>query len=806
MTKIHFVIIAMLFSVVGAAVSADHLIPVGDGCVQVTFYSPSIVRVVKAPGKALPHAKSLVVTMVPQDVKAKRAESAVAVTLTAGKLAVTVDKQTGCVAFDCGGKRMLSDKPATFKLCAVGPDKGSYEVAQTFTLDGNEPIYGLGILQDGKMNRRGTHRMMIQGNTEDFQNIVQSIKGWGLYWDNYSPTAFDDDAHGMRFSSQVGDAVDYYFMYGGSADGVVAQIRQLTGSVPMLPKWSFGYWQSKERYRSFAELQGVVNRYRELGVPLDGIIQDWQYWGSHYLWNAMEFLGEGFNEPKAAIDGIHNANARIMISIWSSFGPQTKAYRTLNEQGHLFNFATWPQSGIESQWPPRMDYPSGVRCYDPFSREARDVYWDNLKRLYDIGLDGWWMDSTEPDNYDMKDADYDVPTAMGSLRRVRNAYPLMTVGGVYDHQRAASDDRRVFIMTRSGFAGQQRYGANVWSGDVASSWEVLRNQIPAGLNFTLTGNPNFNTDIGGFFAGAYNKSWNDGSACTNPLYQELYVRWLQYGLFCPIFRSHGTEVPREIYNFGKKGEPVYDAIEKTIRLRYRLIPYIYSTAWQVTSNNGSYLRPLVCDFPNDSRVWDMGQEFMFGRSILAAPVVHAQYTPEKTVSVDEMSGWDKTDGNGSNADFNADFTVRKAATCYLPKGTEWYDFHTGRKYEGGRDITIATTLDLTPMFVRAGSIVPVGEEMQWVDERRGGVLEIRVYPGADGAFTLYDDSGDGYGYEKGLRSEIPFAWNDRSRTLTIGRRIGSYPGMLTRRTFSVVMPDGNARTVDYNGKKMSVRL
>lgn len=559
-------------------------------------------------------------------------------------------------------------------------------------------------------------------------------------------------------------------------------------------------------YRSFAELKGVVGKYRELGGPLDGIIQDWQYWGSHYLWNAMEFLGEGFGNPEKAIGDIHKANARLMISIWSSFGPQTKAYRTLNEQGHLFDFSTWPQSGIESQWPPRLDYPSGVRCYDPFSSEARDVYWDNLRRLFDLDIDGWWMDSTEPDNFDMKDADYDVPTALGSLRRVRNAYPLITVGGVYDHQRAVSDDKRVFIMTRSGFAGQQRYGANVWSGDVGSSWETLRNQIPAGLNFTLTSNPNFNTDIGGFFAGAYNTTEGYGSACRNPLYQELYVRWMQYGLFCPIFRSHGTEVPREIYNFGKKGEPVYDAIERTIRLRYRLIPYIYSTAWQVTSADGSYLRPLVCDFPDDSRVWDMGHEFMFGRNILAAPVVHAQYTPEKTVSVDEMSGRDEKDGDKRAADVAIDFTKEKTATFYLPKGTQWYDFHTGQRYDGGGDITITTTLDLTPMFVRAGSIVPVGEEMQWVGEQPYDVLEMRVYPGADATFTLYDDAGDGYDYEKGVRSEITFTWKNSSRTLTIGQRKGSYPGMLEKRTFNVVLPDGTTRKVEYVGKKMSVKM
>ncbi|MDP4189686.1 MAG: glycoside hydrolase family 31 protein, partial [Bacteroidota bacterium] len=408
-----------------------------------------------------------------------------------------------------------------------------------------------------------------------------STKGYGLYWDNYSPTLFSDNQDGTTFKSDVGDCIDYYFMAGVNIDGAISCMRDLTGQVPMFPLWTYGFWQSKERYKSQDELVGVVNKYRELGVPLDGIIQDWQYWGNNYLWNAMDFLNPEFPNPKKMVDDIHNQNAHLIISIWSSFGPMTRQYREMEPKGMLLDFQTWPQSGLD-KWPPDMNYPSGVKPYDPYNPEARDIYWKYLNSgLFSLGIDGWWMDSSEPDHMSFKPSDFDLKTYLGSFRKVRNAFPLMTVGGVSEHQRQVSSDKRIFILTRSAFAGQQRYGANTWSGDVNSSWQSLRNQIPAGLNFTLSGVPYWNSDIGGFFAGAYNRNWSDGSGAKNPMFQELYVRWLQFGAFTPMMRSHGTDVPREIYNFGKKGEPIYDAIEKTINLRYAMLPYIYSTAWSV---------------------------------------------------------------------------------------------------------------------------------------------------------------------------------------------------------------------------------
>jgi alpha-D-xyloside xylohydrolase len=680
-----------------------------------------------------------------------------------------------------------------------------WQVSQSFKLDKDEAIYGLGTIQNGKMNRRGEKKRMEQSNLEDFQNVLQSIKGWGIYWENYSPTWFVDDQHGMSFISDYGKGVDYYFMYGGNADGVIAQMRWLTGDVPMFPLWTYGFWQSKERYKTAAETESIVDQYRTLNVPLDGIIQDWQYWGSNYLWNAMDFLSEDFVNGPQMIKNVHAKHAHFMISIWASFGPQTQQFRELAEKNLLLPFETWPQSGLSHIWPPRKDYPSGVKVYDAFSPEARAIYWKHLKRLYDYGTDAWWMDSTDPDFFNPRESDYAHPVYGGTWRSQRNAFPLETVRGIYQSQRKDDRGKRIFIMTRSSYAGQQHYGSNMWSGDVNSSWDMLRKQVPAGLSFSLTGNPNFNTDIGGFFCGSYNTQ-GPASAPRNPQFQELYVRWMQYGLFCPVFRSHGADAPREIWQFGKKGEPIYDAIEKMIRLRYRLLPYLYSTAWQVTSNNDSYMRPLFADFAADKKVWNMTDEFLFGRSILAAPIVDPQYTEEKIIRTDAMTGWDRQRVSDGSPVGEIDWHATKTATKYLPKGAVWYDFWTNKQYKGGQTVTLETTIDRVPMFVRAGSILPLGPEMQWVGEKKWDNLELRIYPGADGIFMLYEDEGDNYNYEKGAYSVIQFSWNDKMHTLTIGDRQGSYPGMLQNRRFAVVLPDGRQQVVEYEGKKLDIAM
>jgi len=751
---------------------------------QVTFYTPSIVRIHKA-DLGVSKKQSLSVTMQPQQVK----------DIVVPDNGAYIYKTSALMVRVSGSNITFMDRKGNVLLSELS----SSGLCQSFSLDEDEPIYGLGILQEGRMDMRGTERRMIQGNTDDYCNIIQSIKGYGLFWDNYSPTTFKSDKNMFQFDSQRGEGIDYYFIYGGDADGVIEGIRQLTGTVPMLPLWSYGFMQSRERYKSSSELTGVLDRYRQDGVPIDVMIQDWQYWGDNYLWNAMEFNNPDFSNPERWIKHIHDNNAKLMISIWSSFGPMTKPYRELQPKGMLLDFQTWPQSGL-SDWPPRMDYPSGVRPYDPYSKEARDIYWNHLTRLYNLDIDGWWMDSTEPDHLDFKEEDLDQPTAMGPFRNVRNAFPLMAVGGVYDNQRAMENgcDKRVLILTRSVFAGQQRYGSNTWSGDVQSNWESLRKQVPAGLNFALTGNPNFNSDLGGFFANSYNERSQDGSATKNPLYQELYVRWMQYGVFCPMMRSHGTEVPRELYYYGSTGEPVYDALLGAVKMRYSLLPYIYSLAHDVNANNGTYQRALMMDFKNDHNVWDINNEFMFGRSLLVAPVLEAKYTPERAMSKSRAGIGD------------VDFLEAKSTKLYLPAGTSWYDFETMQKFEGGQEIERAINIKSIPLYVKAGSIVPIGPDVQYSTEKPWDDLEIRVYAGANGTFCLYEDEFDNYNYEKGAFSTIDFKWNDKSHSLTINARKGFFDGMIKNRKFRVILiKDGQQtepKTVNYTGKKVSVRL
>ena len=770
MRKLLIVLTALLTTAVGRAQN-----------VKVEFITPSIVHIVKGQP-----TKTLVITAQPGNVQCSMTDGQ----WKSSELTVKQDAKGNLTFLTAKGKLLLKEKS-----CDVS------EARQTFTLDKDEAVYGLGTIQNGKMNRRGEKKRMEQSNLEDFQNVLQSIKGWGLYWENYSPTLFEDNAEGMTFDAEVGEGVDYYFMYGGSADGVIAQMRYLTGDVPMFPLWTYGYWQSKERYKTARETEGIVDQYRKLNVPLDGIIQDWQYWGSNYLWNAMDFLAEDFSNGKQMIENVHKKNAHFMISIWASFGPMTKQFRELEAKGLLMPFETWPQSGISHVWPPMRDYPSGVKVYDAFSPDARAIYWKYLKTLYDYGCDAWWMDSTDPDFFDPKESDYAHKVYGGTWRSQRNAFPLETVRGIYQAQRKDDRGKRIFIMTRSSFAGQQHYGSNMWSGDVNSSWDMLRKQVPAGLSFSLTGNPNFNTDIGGFFCNSYNTR-GSGSAPRNPQFQELYVRWMQYGLFCPVFRSHGADAPREIWQFGEKGQPVYDIIEKTIRLRYRLIPYLYSTAWQVTSANDSYMRPLFADFAQDRKVWDMTDEFMFGHRI-----VNPQYTEEKVIRTNAMTGWDRNKESGDRSQESVvNWLETKSAVKYLPKGALWYDFWTNKSFKGGQNVTLETTLDRVPMFVRAGSILPLGPEMQYVGEKAWDNLEIRVYPGANGSFVLYEDEGDNYNYEKGVYSTITFSWNDKARKLTIGARKGEFPGMLMSRQFTIVLPDGRQQQVSYDGTECVISL
>ncbi len=779
--------------------------------VDIVLYADDIARIVKYPtAEAVAISDGFAVIMEPGQVKAKYADGKDDAVISTSAMRLSVDKNSGEIKFyDSKGRLMVAeDGAAQFSPITSGADKGLYRVAQAWSMDADEAIYGLGNLENGRISQRGVNRTLQPGNVEDGITFFQSVKGYGIYWDNYSPTDISDSGSAVKFASPVGPAVDYYYLQGGDADGVIACARELTGRVPMFPLWTYGFWQSKERYKSQDETMEVARRYREAGIPIDGMIQDWQYWGNNYLWNAMEFMNEEFPRPQEMVDSLHKMNTHMIISIWSSFGPQTKGYSQMDSIGALMDFQTWPQSGISHIWPPRMDYPSGVRVYNPYRAEARDIYWNNLKRLYDYNIDGWWMDSTEPDAFNLTESDLDYNTGMGSYRSLRGAYPIATVGGVHDHQKAIDKDRRVFILTRSGWMGQQRYGCNVWTGDVTSTWENLRAQLGAMLNFSMTGNPNTNSDLGGFFAGSYNKNWNDGSGTKNPAYHELYTRWMQMGALTPMMRSHGTDVPREVYLYGKPGEPAYDALVEAIKFRYSLLPYIYSTSWDVTKNHGTFMRALPMDFAADKSTWNRSDAYMFGRQLFVAPIIKALYTPEivKKTNTDE-DGWTKGSGDAAVSGVGVvDFTAPRQVEIALPSGTGWWGYFDGKRYAGGETATIEATLATIPVFARDGAIVPVGPDVQYAAEKPWDDLTIKVFPGANGEFTLYEDEGDNYNYEEGAYTEIPMKWNDKARTLTIGERKGSYPGMIEKRTFNVTLPDGTTRKVSYTGKKATAKF
>lgn len=746
--------------------------------VDVQLYSPVTVRVLKYPKGETGDKKSYSVVKAPERVSFSVREEKGNVLLKSDSLWVALDLQTGKISYaDARGKELLAEKDWGIQFTPVEYGSNStYLVRQAFRLDKDEAIYGLGQHQKGKMNQRNQQVQLRQVNTDIAIPYIQSVKGYGVFWDNTSPTTFTDNPMETAFESQAGKCADYYFIYGGNADQVVKGMRDLTGQVQMNALWTYGFWQSKERYASQDETVGVVKKYRELQVPLDGIIQDWQYWGvDPTTWNAVEFGNPKFSDPKKMIDDVHGLNAHIIISVWPSFGTATQIHQKLKQENLLLDFNTYPEQ---------------AHVYDVYNPRAREIYWDYInKNMFSLGMDGWWLDATEPE-YSSKDDKLDQDTHDRQYRTVYNAFPILSVGSVYENQRAVSSDKRVYILTRSAFAGQQRYGSTAWSGDIQSTWEVLRRQISAGLNFSVCGIPYWNTDIGGFVACTY------PGGVENPGFRELYVRWTQFGTFTPMMRSHGTCTPREIYQFGEKGSWEFDALEKYIRLRYTLLPYLYSTAWNVSKHGDTFMRALFMDFPNDEAVRDMDNQYMFGRSLLVAPVTEAMYVDtEGQVNMNRVH----------------------SQKVYLPQNAGWFDFWTGKRYLGGQTVEKETPIDIIPLYVKAGSILPMGPKVQYAEEKKWDNLEIRVYPGANGEFVLYEDENDNYNYEQGAYSTISFRWNDKERILTIGEREGEFSGMLNIRKFRIVcvgkgqgIGDGHSKKVTkmvtYKGKEIKIKL
>ena len=818
--------------------------------VLATYLSDNIVHIVKYPGEgAVPPKKSYSVILT---------ES----TATAPHMLVSIDEETGLVTFrDRQGEVLLRESSSPrFEERASGPDAGKYLIGQQWALQTDEDIYGLGQLRDEAMSWNGREVELWNHNTYIAIPYFTSSRGYGVYWDNAGKSRFSSDVPSAKgrngavgeataaFTSEVAPRIDYYFIYrDGTQDGVIAGIRELTGQATMFPLWTMGHWQCRERYKTSDELAAVLDKYRELQIPLDAIVQDWQYWGCDSNWNAMRFMNPYYinkvgdaswekylpddlrkmaadykakgleprlKSPEEMVRYVHQRHAHLMISIWASFGSWTEPYKELQAIGALLPFDTWPRQ-------------KGVLPYDPFNPKARDIYWKYLSHLYEMGFDAWWTDSTEPDHFDETAETDNYQTYDGSWLSVKNAFPLMTNRGIYEHQRAAEKakmkrtkgykGKRSVQMTRSGTFGLQHYGTFSWSGDINASWREMKNQIPSGLNFSLCGIPFWNTDLGGFFY------WDLNNDPHSPAAQELQTRWMQWGTFMPLMRNHcSSPMVSEIFEFGQQGDWAYDAMVEAVKLRYRLLPYIYSMAGEVVQQSGSMMRPLVMDFASDIKARRLNDEYMFGRALLVKPVTDPLYT------------W--IDSRKQGHEIYPD--IRQAAapvSVYLPKdervvdgravSRKWYDFFTGEQYDGGQTIQRPTPITDMPVFVRSGSILPFGPDVQYSGEKAWDHLTMHVYPGADGSFTLYEDEGDGYAYERGAFSTIRFTWDDATRTLTIGQRQGSFPGMLKQRQFTIVLPDkkqhqtnrahqttstvikeGPSKTVSYDGHEVKVAL
>ncbi|AHG01419.1 glycoside hydrolase (plasmid) [Halostagnicola larsenii XH-48] len=692
-------------------------------------------------------------------------------------------------------------------------EREGYSTKLTLEFDDDEAIYGLGQHDDGIANYRGTDQYLYQHNTKVSMPVIASTRGYGILFDTYSLSTFHDDRHGSYFWSECVDELDFYFVYGPELDAVVSGFRQLTGRATMLPKWSYGYVQSKERYETQAELLEIVDEYRDREIPLDCIVQDWQYWpdstdddpdfeawggpgGDWGRWGQKSFEPSRFPDPDALTERLHDRNVRLMISIWPNM-IVGEDFEEMADNGHLLDDHELSAPDNE------------VNYYDAFSTDARERYWKQAESgLFSHGVDAWWADSTEPYNPDWGlehslEPEQRLEAITSDYKRVFdpgyiNAYSLYHARGIYEGQRETTDEKRVLNLTRSGYPGQQRYGAVTWSGDVEATWERFRKQIADGLQFTATGNPKWTLDIGGFFvadntAEEFYANGDFDAGHEDCGYRELYTRWFQFGAFLPLFRSHGTDTPREVWRFGEPGDRIYDTLVRFDELRYRLLPYIYSLAGWETHNDYTMFRHLAFDFRGDDRVHDIADQFMFGPALLVCPVTEPMYYGPESTPLEGRA---------------------KAREVYLPAGTDWYDFWTGERYDGGQTILADAPIEKLPLFVRAGSLLPMGPVVQHTADRIDAPWELRIYPGRDGSFALYEDAGDGYEYEDGEYAITPLRWDDTARELTIDDRAGTFAELVETRDIQPVVVSSGVGTgsdsdeigsaVTYTGDRITV--
>jgi alpha-D-xyloside xylohydrolase len=732
---------------------------IGDESLHVSVCSASVIHVVASP-RPLDTLKSPQPWMLDPKQSCPGAsfqftETSETATLTTAILKVEFSLVRGNLKYNnIGGQNLLRESeaaPRTYEPDQVNGE-ATYHVTDRFSPDATEGFYGLGQHQSGMFNYRGSTVELGQNNTDVAIPLLVSSKGYALLWSTasftYADNRFPLDFH---FSSLAGESVDYYLIYGPEMDQIIHEYRTMTGHTPMLPKWAYGFFQSKDRYKSQDEILEIAHRYREEHIPLDAIVQDWFWWKTE----GDPVFNSNYTDIPAELKTLHDEHVHAMISVWGLFDATSQNFQTIASQ--------------------RWDVPN-THVYDASNPKARDFYWDNLAgKLFSQGWDAFWLDSAEPEEYwpHMGDAILrDKPLAIGSGARYTNIFPLLHTSGIQEHWKATTDQKRVFLLTRSAFIGQQRVGATVWSGDVYSTYWGLSHQVAAGLNFALSGYPYWTTDVGGYWQ-PYDRPPDD------PVYQELYTRWFEFGAFCPIFRTHGHRAHNEMWTYDKV-EPI---LLKYDKLRYRLMPYIYSLAWRVTDQDYTIQRPLLMDWRTDPKTWNIGDQFMFGPSVLVNPVL------------------------------KQDATHR---TVYLPDSPAWYDFWSGTSVKGGQDVEAEAPLDHIPLFVRAGSIIPLGPEIEYADQKPAGPIELRIFRGADARFDLYEDEGDTYNYEKGAHALIPLRWSETDKTFVIGDRDGQYPGMPEQFSLNIVWVSpghGVGETVEakpdkvvkYVGKAISVQ-
>jgi len=753
------------------------------GIMKVKICKDDIIEVKYTTLSAFPSKTSLVVNnewaVTP---KFKVAESLGEIIISTGRLKIKVNRSTNSIKYtDLNDVIILSEDETDGKKMTEATIAGIHtnNCETQFISPAGEALYGLGCHPEDTlaMNYKSRNQDMAIKYMTGAIPVLLSTKGYGLMWDNYSASNFYGAEAGntkYKYVSESGTMIDYYFFYGPEFDQIIALYRDATGQAPMFPKWSFGLFQSQDRYKSQAEVLSVKDNYRNNNIPVDCIVQDWFYWepdviGSHVMYPAR------YPDPKALVDELHKANIHAMISIWPVFAKGTRNYDELKNAGEM----------TDIDWNNVMTH-TYDNYYDAHSEKARDIYWkqanDSLISRY--GWDAWWVDQCEPDNGKRLDERRKATFALGKGIDYFNTYSLTHTTGLYKNWRKDIRGKRAFFLVRQAFAGQQRNAATLWSSDITCTFKTYKNQVPQGINACISGIPYWTSDIGG-----YHFHWNSPDWST-PANRELFTRWFQFGTFSPVFRIHGKG-ERAIFSNN------WDANTKAIllnfdNLRYRLMPYIYSLSWKVTNEAYTIMRALAFDFRTDPAINNITDQYMFGPAFLVNPVTEQLYSM------------------GTNV------PAEKTRKVYLPKAASWFDFWTGKILIGGQTINASAPIEIMPLYIKAGSIVPMGPFLQYATEKPADPIELRIYPGADAKFELYEDENDNYNYEKGKYAIIPFSWNDKKRALTIGERQGGFDGMLTERTFNIVVVSQSAgiglelsktyTAIRYSGKSIKVKL